>query len=383
MKLSQFFEEVYVPTYLADADERTTQSYRESVRKVVMIFEDPTINEINLYGAKFVSELKKQGLAPATIAKHCGQLNSIFLKLGPTGYRNRDARRLLDYVPYFKPPKVKLKPLRVFKDENFQSLFNAFSKETEYPRYLPSEKRPLFWQAMMVFVSITAVRREVVLGIEWQEINREELSLYIQPEIDKKDKNRSKPLKSELLEYLEQIRQPHTNWNSNSKIFQWTHGNKCWYKCWHKAEELAGVKMGLHDLKRFSGDLALRAGASDLELMQHMDHENISTSLKHYCRPKTRDLVNKITVPIPNTDNVTPLPPSPPPPAPEQLPPVHIAPAFQFHSKNEIIQFYLNETKRLEHSDIVVRTSGGTVLTILNSEEEISGDNNSKTTLVN
>ncbi|MDR2116029.1 MAG: tyrosine-type recombinase/integrase [Planctomycetaceae bacterium] len=376
MKISQFFEQEYVPTYLTDDVVETIKCYRTSIKKLKELCDDPTIYEVNLYGTDFVRKLRNEGLQNVTIAKHCRHLNSIFLKLGPPGYRNRDAKGLLTYIPYFKLPKVKLSPPRVFEDENFQSLFNAFGCEKDYPRYLLPEKRPLFWQAIMIFVSIVAVRREVVLGIEWRDINREELFVHVRPEIDKKDQNRYKPIKSELIEYLELIRPSHINWNSNSKIFQWTHGDKCWYKCWHKAEERAGIKMGLHDLKRFSGDLAIRAGASDLELMQHMDHTNISTTLKHYCRPKTRNIVNKIVVPIPNTNTVTPPPSSPTPtPEPQHLPLVHIAPAFQFNSQNEIVQFYLKETQRIENSEIAVRTPSGTILTIVKSEEDISNDN--------
>jgi hypothetical protein len=202
----------------------------------------------------------------------------------------------------------------------------------------------------MIFVSIIVARREAVLGIEWRDINKKEMYVKIRSEIDKKDKKRYKPIKPELIEYLEQIHPPHINWNSDSKIFQWNHGDKGWYKCWHKAENVAGIKMGLHDIKRFSGDWAIRAGTSDLELMEHMNHESLSTTLKHYCRPKTRNIVDKIVIPIPN-QTIIPCPPTPP--EPEKLPEVHIAPAFHFNSKNEIIQFYLNETKRLENSDIV------------------------------
>jgi site-specific recombinase XerD len=139
-------------TYLSDADERTVKSYRESVKKVETVLGDPTIHDINLYGVEFVRKLRENGLKPATIAKHCGQLNSIFLKLGPPGFRNRNAKKLLDYIPYFQPPKVKLKPVRVFKDEDFQALFNAFNNETEYPHYLPKEKCPFFWQTAMIFL---------------------------------------------------------------------------------------------------------------------------------------------------------------------------------------------------------------------------------------
>jgi hypothetical protein len=116
MKISEFFEEVYVPTYLADAAVRTVNTYRESVHKVTEVCGDVTIYEINLYGTDFVKKLKEDGLKPATIAKHCRHLNSIFLKLGPKGHRNRRAKALLDYAPYFQAPKVRKKRPQAFSD---------------------------------------------------------------------------------------------------------------------------------------------------------------------------------------------------------------------------------------------------------------------------
>jgi hypothetical protein len=74
------------------------------------------------------------------------------------------------------------------------------------------------------------------------------------------------------------------------------------------AEEKLGKRFHLHDLKRFSGELALRAGATPLELMQHMDHSSIKTTLKHYCRPTTTGLVKKLKVPLPDRESrMTPM----------------------------------------------------------------------------
>jgi hypothetical protein len=227
----------------------------------------------------------------------------------------------------------------------------------------------------MVFVSITAVRREAVLGLKWKDIDREDLSVHIRSEIDKKDQDRDKPIKPILIEYLEQIRFGNT-WESNAKIFQWGHGDKQWYKCWHQAEERAGIKMGLHDIKRYSGDLAIRNGATELELMEHMDHEDISTTRNHYCRAKTRELVDKIVVPIPGTETVTP-PPSPPLEA-EVMPPeqndakafkLSFAPAFKFYTMDELQQYYQHEADRLQKSEIVVKTPNGTILTLYEDTE--------------
>jgi len=75
------------------------------------------------------------------------------------------------------------------------------------------------------------------------------------------------------------------------------------------AESKVGKRFRLHDLKRFSGELALRAGATPLELQQHMDHADIRTTLTHYCRPVTTALVCKFKYPMPGTKHqrTTPL----------------------------------------------------------------------------
>jgi integrase len=152
----------------------------------------------------------------------------------------------------------------------------------------------------MIFVSIIVARREAVLGIEWRDINKKEMYVKIRSEIDKKEKVRFKPIQPILIESLERIRPIHVTWNSCNRIFEWPHCDTIWYKCWRRAESSAGIKMGLHDIKRFSGELALRAGADVLQLQAHMDHTNIKTTLRHYCRPKTRNIVDKIVIPIPN-----------------------------------------------------------------------------------
>lgn len=160
----------------------------------------------------------------------------------------------------------------------------------------------------MHFVSVTALRREAVLGIEWCNVNTKELFLQLPEEIDKKNRARFKPITPDLLEKMLEL-QAHgrSTGPMRNRVFPWQHGNKAWYQCWNEAEKQAGVKLGLHDLKRFAGELALRAGATVLELQQHMDHANIKTTLEHYVRPQTRDLVGRIQVPIPKIGYDDPL----------------------------------------------------------------------------
>jgi hypothetical protein len=191
MKLSQFFEDVYVCTYLDDAQPRTIDSYRESVKHAIIALNDPEIENLKDRGSEFKNHLRSKFLAPATIAKHCGQLNSIFRKMGPKGYRNHDAKGLLAESPYFSEPSVVLDVPKQFSDDDFESLFKSFSEEKLYPEYLPSHLRSVFWQSILILVSKTAIRRQAVLGIEWHNIiidttNIDKSYLIIRPQNDKK-----------------------------------------------------------------------------------------------------------------------------------------------------------------------------------------------------
>jgi hypothetical protein len=153
----------------------------------------------------------------------------------------------------------------------------------------------------MHFVSVTALRREAVLGLHWRNVNVEERYLTVTHFTDKKDTTRYKPLTADLLDQMLELQAlGHGTGKYNGLVLPWQHGSKTWYDCWNNANFNAGVNIGLHDLKRYSGELALRAGASVLELQQHMDHTRIETTLNHYCRPKTTALVGKIHVPLPD-----------------------------------------------------------------------------------
>ena len=164
--LSEFFREVYVPRHLRDADLRTISAYQGTITLVDEILDTPTIVEINMMRHTFISKLRKQKAAPATIAKHIRHLNAVFAKI-PVKDKNRGA----DATPlYWKNIPVPDKEPKIVTDSDFQGLYRAFGSETEFPRHLPVSLRPHYWRTMMVFVSVTALRREAVLGVEFRDV---------------------------------------------------------------------------------------------------------------------------------------------------------------------------------------------------------------------
>jgi len=300
--LAEFFRSVYVPS-CKDKSKRTLTEYNTAIRLVAEILDDPVPGTLGFSRDAFIRELRKRQLAAATINKHIRHVNAVLKQMGsgvPDKYTGVPAKWGSGVPAKWDGVPAKLKVPKIVSDADFQALYRAFGNETEYPKFIVRKHRPHYWRAIMHFVAVTALRREAVLGIEWCNVNTQERFLVLEPWIDKKDKRRYKPLTAELLDFMLELKGfGAVSGPKRHCVFPWVHGQKAWYECWNRAELAAGVKVGLHDLKRFSGELALRAGATELELMQHMDHANISTTLKHYCRPKTTDLVTRMKVPIP------------------------------------------------------------------------------------
>jgi integrase len=242
-------------------------------------------------------------LSANTIAKHVRQATTIVKRCGEkiAGFT---ADSLGDAAP-----EVKTYP--EFTDSDFQDLYNAFA-DSEYPKFIENGQRQRYWQTIIHFITITALRRQALLGLHIHNVNFSEFFVTVTPDTDKKGKARYKAITPELANDILNLRRFY-DYNiipakQHNLVFPWTHGNKKWYECWQAAEAKIGKRFHLHDLKRFSGTLALRAGATVLELQEHMCHANISTTLLHYCRPQNRKLIEKIKIPLPNArPQLTPL----------------------------------------------------------------------------
>jgi integrase len=245
----------------------------------------------NHAGQSFADFLLTQKMAQATRCKHLRQAGTLL------------RRKILigDYDLGTLKPAVATPP-PIFSDDDFSLLYDAFHN-IDFPRFIQPEYQYRYWQCILHFAAITALRREAILGLNIDNIHFKELYVTIPPGIDKKNTERYKPITKELANEIIDLRRFYDNSlmvpAQRKKVFPWIHGTKKWYFCWHAAEAKLGKRFHLHDLKRFAGELALRAGATPMELQQHLDHASLKTTLAHYCRPQTRELVQRIKVPIP------------------------------------------------------------------------------------
>ena len=277
---------------IASLRKKTAKEYRNTANYLQLWQEQRTKH------STFASYITTLELAEHTKAKH--------LRIAKTLCKRCNLPYEIGSIP--TPAK---NPPPKFSDRDFQKLINAFD-DCSHPKFIISEHRCRFWQAIIHFAAVTALRREAILGLNLGNVNFSEYFVEVPADIDKKNKIRYKPITEELAAELLELHR-FIEWSSipakhHGKLFPWIHGDKKWYQCWKAAEQKVGKRFWLHDLKRFSGELALRAGATPLELQQHMDHADLKTTLTHYCRPTTTTLVRKFKVPLPNRRmQLTPL----------------------------------------------------------------------------
>jgi integrase len=279
MKLSKFYADTYISAYTQTLEKATCRDIKRIVNHLIDSCGDRKIKDYKPLQHTYCNDLVAAGMSKQNAHKHCRWLNTILKRAGKSWQ--------FDY------PDILPKSPKIITDTDFLALYRAFDSETDYPKYLPETLRPEYWHAILIVASTTAIRRQAILGIEWRDIDYSNMLLHIRPENDKKRKLRTKPITEAVINAIEKIR----NQQSQNKVFLWKHYDQVWYKIWNAAEKRAGVSVGLHDIKRYSALLAIRAGADELTLTQHMDHSDIGTTLRHYITPPTRKMVDNIELP--------------------------------------------------------------------------------------
>jgi integrase len=207
------------------------------------------------------------------------------------GWRNRKAFGFIENAPYCEPPKLQ-KPLpKQVTDREIIKLIEAMSDIKEFPKCVDESLRPTWWRALVLLAASTAVRRNVIFGLKWEAVDLRNHCFFVSPELDKVGHARIKYLLPQLTRLLLKIRTP------EPRVFHWTHGMKTFYEQWNNACENAGVKLTLHDLKRYATQVALRSGADIATLKEFCDHSNINTTMQHYTRGDVEALIANLQLP--------------------------------------------------------------------------------------
>jgi integrase len=296
-RLSEFMRMSYAPTYLyGQKSIRTIEAYLDAVCKYIKYTGDPLLTELNPQNhAKFFQGVRSENLADQTIRKFCQHLNTIWSKAGPPGPRNRDALRYLEEAPWIRPPTPYRKLPREVLDSDADKLYNAIpfcSDCYAYPKYLDMGLRPVYWKAIILLVSTTAIRRKVVFNLTWDDFAINHTYFVVPAHLDKCRSERRKPVHPEVLRLLQAIQ-------TGYKILPWKHDPHKFDQILHQLNEIAGITphIMLHDLKRYSLQLACRSGVDPATLQMLGDHSTLKTTLDFYVREKFDNYVATVRLP--------------------------------------------------------------------------------------
>ena len=224
ISLSEYVRMYHAPTFwYGQVSLDTIENYMISVERYLDIVGDLRLNQLTAANnARFVCGLRKLGQSLETERKHCRQMNSIFLKLGPSGPRNRDALRFLKEAPWIRPPQAYRRLPREISDSHADSLYDATDfcpGCQEFPVYLEPTLRHQWWKSFILLVMSTAVRFGVAMNLTWNDLDIGFKYFVIPAHTDKKKRERRKSLNAFVLQSLQAIR-------LNDKLLYWPHGEK-------------------------------------------------------------------------------------------------------------------------------------------------------------
>jgi len=229
ISLSDFVRVCYAPTFLyGQVKLRTIDAYMQSVELFLEHVGDLPLSKLTpVNTCRFIQGLNKLGLANETIRKHCGHLNIIFSKIGPPGHRNKDALGFLKRSPWIKPPKAFLKLPKEVLDVQIENLYRACSQTPScyaYPKYLDSALAPKWWETLILFATITALRRGALFGLTWSSVDFNGQRILVPSDLDKVGKERIKPIHPAVLQGFRAIQSDSTH------LLPWEHSQKKFYE---------------------------------------------------------------------------------------------------------------------------------------------------------
>jgi integrase len=160
---------ITIENYLATLRANTANEYRTTINYIKQWKElQPARTFTDYLQCCFTKPLSTN-----TIAKHIRQAKHILKKCGEknVNYSESDLGTAA--------PEVKTYP--EFTDSDFKDLYNAFA-DSEYPKFIENGQRQRYWQTIIHFITITALRRQALLGLTIGNVNFQECFVTVTPD---------------------------------------------------------------------------------------------------------------------------------------------------------------------------------------------------------
>lgn len=153
------FAEEWEKTHETKVRERTMLGYKGHLKRLTPHFGQYKLRQINPEQIeKFLAELSKEGISPATVGKY---LRTLKVVLNTACAWGRLAKNPAQYI---KPPKVEKKEFDFYTPAEIATLINAS---------LPEHK------ALIMTACLTGMRRGELLGLTWDDIDFHSNTIHV------------------------------------------------------------------------------------------------------------------------------------------------------------------------------------------------------------
>lgn len=312
LTLRRFFDRRRSRGFLDDADPRTVNEYRFTLRKWERLTPDPPLGAI---GREALEDFRSRLLAPPAAPSQAPPLlfpelhrpeASGSLSPATVNKHLRHVRHLLaeaadceaiERVPKVRYCRTRRKRPRDVREADLSAIYRACSTAL-YPR-LPGLDPGNWWKALLCTACVEGFRRGGLLGLRWDGIDWESMEIRLPAESDKCGQERLKPMSRLVAQHLLRIR---GDWEL---VFPWPHSERTFYRCWHAIQLAAGIaaerQYKIHDLKRTCATLYAIQGAPSIALTQLLDHTGVAMSERYIndarAADSTREAVEKLRLP--------------------------------------------------------------------------------------
>jgi integrase len=308
MRLSDFFRDSLARTK-GQVRATTLSETARSMKDFVECVGDIDVQEVRYeHGERFIQFCFDRKLSAGTATKKIKHLKRVFQLAEDRGQLDRHPLRKL------KPPKVAKRRVRVFTDQECNSLCRAAHQYEE-------KGRPVKWELLIRMCLGTGMRRGELMNTTWRDIDFANMTVEVSPKKNRADTwewhikdadHRTLPLTADLVKLLveRQMAQP----EGDPYVFvpmgryeliqelrrsgQWTveRGRSPLSKfCHHfnKIRAQAGIESGtFHDLRRTCLSNWVAQGLSLHEVKELAGHAGIDTTERFYLAVR-KDVVDR------------------------------------------------------------------------------------------
>ncbi|WP_437188284.1 tyrosine-type recombinase/integrase [Planctomicrobium sp. SH668] len=259
------FEEYYFKDELG---ERSHYPFMAAFLAWEKLTNNPSITNIsNAMLESFRNDALQLGLSPRTVNGYWGHIRSVLRRCGPVTDQNPWALELIPRVPAMRPCKVPFKrPRRLTMDE-LNRLYLAARHMRKPIRDVSVSA--FWWQALLVLAYNTGLRAGDLLNARWENLDTQEQTIYVKSQ--KTGVDADLPLHALTLAHLSRV--------PRSSEFLFDIDRRYLYELWGLLKKQAGVRCGLHDIRRTACSEYVQFFKRLLDLLHSIPNQLAETGL--------------------------------------------------------------------------------------------------------